>query len=156
MTTDIPVERVRGWIDADLVEDVEVVPDDAAEYNVTVRLSGIFLHVIKQRPGGPLLVGQQVEFDDQIRSRIRELDPAARGELVGRLREALMEVPVVYGFQDRAGNNVAFSEVERVFLERRIYPEAADRQALMDALVDVWKAMRYLDDIWSLMDAVER
>lgn len=154
--TDIPADRARDWIDGDLVEDVERVPDEAATYNLVVRMSGIFIHVIKREPGGPLVVGQEMEFDDEIRDRIRGLPEADRGELVARVREALMEAPVVYGFRDDRDRNVAFDDVHHVFVEGRIYPDEATQQRLMDALVGVWKSLRYLDDIWTLMDAVER
>lgn len=155
MTADIDPETVREWIDDDLVEEVEQVPDQMAEFNFTVRMSGIFIHVIKREPEGPLIVGQQMEFDDQIRDRIRSMPEPARGELLARVREALMEVPVVYGFQDETDQNVAFEEMHHLFLEARVYPDEATQQALMDGLVGVWKGLRYLDDIWSLMDAVE-
>lgn len=62
---------------------------------------------------------------------------------------------MVYGFQDQARNNVRFEELSRIFLEHRIYPHAADQHVLMTGLIGVWKAMRYLDDIVSLLDSVE-
>lgn len=156
MARDIQSSQVRAWIDEDLVEEVEEVPDEMAVYNFTVRMSGMFIHVIKRGQEGPLIVGQQIEFDDQIRTRIREMDDASRGELLARIREALMEIPVIYGFQDENDQNVAFEELHHIFLEHRIYPDEADQQAVMDGLVSVWKGLRYLDDIWALMDAVEQ
>lgn len=155
MGTDIEPSRVREWIDEELVEEVEQVEDPMAEFNFTLRMSGIFLHVIKRQPGGPLIVGQQMEFDDEIRGRINELPGGERGELLARIREALMQVPVVYGFQNAADENVAFDEMHHIFVEHRIYPDEATQQAVMDGLIAVWKAMRYLDDIWSLMDGIE-
>lgn len=149
-------EQVRAWIDDDLVEEVEQVPDEAAVFNFTVRMSGIFLHVVQRQPGGPLIVGQQLEFSEEIRDRIAAMAEGDRDALVARIREALMEVPVVYGFQDDRGGNVAFREVERVLVEARVYPDGASQQALMDRLVDVWKALRYLDDVWGLIERAER
>jgi hypothetical protein len=148
-------ERVHEWIDTDLVEGVDPVTDDHAVFNFLVQMSGVFVHVVRREPGGPLIVGQDLEFDDRIRERIAGMDPAKRGELLGRVREALMAEPVVYGFQNERGESVAFEEVHHVFVERRIYPDAAAESTLMDALVGVWKAIRYLDDVWSLMDAIE-
>lgn len=149
-------EQVRAWIDDDLVEEVERVPDEAAMFNYTVRMSGIFLHVVQRRPDGPLIVGQQLEFSGEIRDRIVGMAESDRDALVARLREALMEVPVVYGFQDEQGANVAFRDVERVLVEARVYPGGASQQALMDRLVAVWKALRYLDDVWGLLEYAER
>jgi hypothetical protein len=148
-------EQVHEWIDTDLVEGVDPVTDEHAVFNFLVQMSGVFVHVVRREPGGPLIVGQDLEFDDRIRSRIGEMAPSKRGELLARIREALMADPVVYGFQNEGGESVAFEEVHHVFVERRLYPDAVTEGALMDALVGVWKAIRYLDDVWSLMDAIE-
>lgn len=155
MTSDIDATRVRTWIDDDLVANVDRVPDEAAEFNFTVELSNILIHVVRRDPNGPLLVGQQIEYGDEIQSRIREMSQSDRNDLVARIRETLTSVPVIYGFHDEDGNNVMFEDMYRVFLEHRIYPGGVDQQALMSGLVDVWKAMRYLDDIVTLIDSVE-
>jgi hypothetical protein len=119
-------------------------------------MSGIFLHVVQRQHGGPLIVGQQLEFSKEIRTRIAEMAEDNRDTLVARLREALMEVPVIYGFQNEQGANVAFRGVERVLVEARVYSDGASQQALMDRLVAVWKALRYLDDVWGLLEYAER
>ncbi len=155
MTREITAERIRSWIDDELVENVDRMPDDAAEFNYVVEMSNVFVHVVRREPDGPILVGQQIEYGDEIRSRIREMDPSDRNDLVARIRETLTAAPVVYGFHDEYGNNVRFADVYRVFLEHRIYPDAASQQMLMSGLVDVWKVMRYLDDIVTLMGSVE-
>lgn len=155
MTDAVDAERVRSWIDDDLVTDVERVPDEAAVFNFAVELSNIVVHVIRREPDGPLLVGQQIEYGRDLRERIRAMDPADRTELLARVRETLTATPGVYGFHDEHGANVPFREVHRIFLEHRIYPGAIDQHALMTGLVDVWKALRYLDDVVTLIDSVE-
>jgi len=155
MTDAVDAERVRAWIDEDLVTDVERVPDEAAEFNFVVDLSNILVHVIRREPGGPLLIGQQIEYGQELRSRIQSMDPDDRTELLARIRETLTATPGVYGFHDQHGNNVPFRDVHRIFLEYRIYPGAIDQHAVMTGLVDVWKAMRYLDDIVTLIESVE-
>jgi hypothetical protein len=155
MAKPINAEQVRSWIDDELVEDVDRIPDDAAEFNFTIEMSNILIHIIRRQPEGPLLIGQQIEYDDEIRSRIRKLSEAEQNDLVARIRETLTTVPVVYGFHDEHDNNVRFRDMYRIFLEHRIYPDAMDQHTLMSGLVDVWKAMRYLDDIMALIDSVE-
>lgn len=155
MADEVSQELVRDWIDEDLVEDVESIPDEAAEFNFAIEMSSILLHVIRRQPGGPVLVGQQIEYGEDIQDRIRDLSNAERNALVARIRETLTGIPVVYGFQDRAGNNVRFQEMSHIFLEHRIYPGALDQHSLMNGLVSVWKAMRYLDDIVALLDSVK-
>ncbi|WP_265110821.1 DUF2299 family protein [Halosolutus halophilus] len=156
METPIKQEQVLAWIDDDLVESSELIADEAAEFNVLVEMSNIYIHIIRRKPDGPLLIGQQIEYDDGIRSRIQELSEAARSDLISRIRETLTATPVVYGFHDRNGNNVHFAEVHRIFLEHRIYPGSIDQQTLMNGLIEVWKVMRYLDDIFTLIESVEQ
>lgn len=149
-------DQVRSWVDDDLVENVEQVPDDAAEFNFAIEMSNIVLHIIRRHPDGPLLVGQQIEYGEDIQARIQNLSEVDRNTLVTRIRETLTTVPVVYGFQDQAGTNVRFEEMSHIFLEHRIYPGAINQNSLMNGLVAVWKALRYLDDIVSLLDSIER
>lgn len=155
MSRKTDTEQVRAWIDDELVENVEQVPDEAAEFNLAVEISNILIHVIRQKKNGPLLIGQQIEYGTDIRSRIQNMTETDRNDLVARIRETLTAVPVIYGFHDGQGNNVRFANMYRIFLEHRIYPDAVSQQTLMEGMVDVWKAMRYLDDIVTLIDSVE-
>ena len=155
MSDIIDAEQIRTWIDNELVDEADSFSDPGAEFNFVVDMSNILLHVVRREPDGPILVGQQIEYDDEIQSRIRDLPTGDRQALLVRIRETLTTVPVVYGFQDETGANVRFEEMSHIFLEHRIYPGAIDQEALMTGLIDVWKAMRYLDDIVALIDSVE-
>ncbi|MFC4247222.1 DUF2299 family protein [Natribaculum luteum] len=155
MPQTIDQAQVTEWIDDELVESVEPVPDEAAHFNLTVEMSGMLVHVIQRRPGGPLLLGQEIEYGEGIRSRIQNMTAADRNELVARVRETLTTIPVVYGFVDERGTNVAFEDLQRIFLEYRIYPDAVSQHELMTGLVAVWKGMRYLDDLVTLIDSIE-
>lgn len=152
MTDNITADRIRDLVDEDLIEGFDQVPDASAEYNFAIEMSGLVLHIIKRRPGGPLQVGQEIEFGDEITGRIREMPDSQRDTLVAQIREALMETPIIYGFQDANGTNVRFQEVDRIFLERRLYG-SVDQQTLMDTLIAVWQALRYLDDMWRVIEA---
>lgn len=154
MTEEITAETVRGWIDDDLVGNVERIPDQSAEFNYTIEISNLLIHVVRKRSGGPLLIGQEIEYGEEIRSEIREMTESNRNELIARIRETLTAVPVVYGFHDERGANVRFRDMHRIFLEHRIYEGNITQHALMNGLVDVWKVMRYVDDIVGLISAV--
>lgn len=154
MAAQIDAATVEGWIDDELVGDIERVPDEAATFNFAVDVSNIVVHVVRRDPSGPLVIGQQIEYDDDIRASIQQLGEGERNELVARIRQTLTAVPVVYGFHDAQGANVRFGEVHRVLVEHRIYPDAFGQDALMTGLIDVWKALRYLDDLPGLIRAV--
>lgn len=155
MSRAVDAERIEAWIDEDLVESVERMPDEMAEFNFVVEMSNIRVHVVRRAPDGPVIVGQQIAYDDAIRSRIAGLPETDRNDLVARVRELLTDSSVIYGFHDEHGANVRFQDVERIFVERRIYPDALSQHALMDGLVDVWKVVRYLDDLPTLLGSAE-
>ena len=155
MNEEIGSETVRKWIDQDLVDQVEQYPDEMAEFNFTVEISNLLLHIIRRQPDGPILIGQEIEYDEEIRARIQALSDSSRNDLVARVRETLTSSPVVYGFHDQQGNNVRFQELHRIFVEHRIYPDVLNQHTLMSGLIDVWKILRYVDDIITLIDAVE-
>jgi hypothetical protein len=156
MSGDVTAEQIRMWIDDDLVEGVDTHPDASAEFNFTVNMSNLLIHVIRRQPGGPVLIGQEIEYGEEIRERIKSMEEGDRDELVARVRETMTEVPVIYGFRNPQGENVVFRDMSRIFIESRIYPDDLSQNTLMTRLVDVWKVMRYLDDIVTLMNAVER
>lgn len=153
MPPELTATEIKDWIDDDLVESIEQTPDEHAEFNLLIEMSNILLHVIRQRPGGPVLIGQEIEYSEDITQRITDLPAPAKNDLVARIRETLTMTPVVYGFRDTRGNNVRFEEMSRIFLEARIYPDGLSQQSLMHTLIAVWKSLRYLDDIVTLIDA---
>lgn len=155
MANEISETTIRDWIDDELVRSIEATPDQEAEFNLLLEMSNLNIHVIRRQPDGPVLIGQEIAYDEDIRSRIRELPASARDELVARIRETLTTVPVIYGFTDTNGANVPFQELDRIFLECRIYPDELTQGRLMARLVDVWKVMRYLDDLVPLINAIE-
>ncbi len=155
MADEITRETIREWLDDDLIQSVERTDDPVAEFNFLLEISNLSIHVIRRRPAGPILVGQEIAYDDDIRRQIQELTASDRDEVVARIRETLTAVPVVYGFTDTEGANVQFQDLEHIFLECRIYPDDLTRGRLMGRLIDVWKAMRYLDDLVRLINAVE-
>ncbi|RBI58544.1 hypothetical protein DMJ13_26660 [halophilic archaeon] len=155
MPGSIDAEQIQQWIDDELVENIEQVPDNAAEFNFAIEMSNILVHVVQRQSDGPVIIGQQIEYSEDIRSRIQNLSEADRNDLVARIRELLTEVPVIYGFHNQNGENVIFKDMSQIFLEYRIYPDGLSQHSLMTGLVDVWKAMRYLDDIVTLIDSVE-
>lgn len=155
MTDLITKSQIHSWIDQELVETIDEIPDQHAEFNFIIEMSNIRIHVLRRQSTGPILIGQEIEYSEEISRSIQELSPTAQNKLVARIRETLAISPVVYGFQDHAGNNVRFQHMSRIFLEARIYPDALTQHRLMRDLVAVWKALRYLDDIVTLISSVD-
>ena len=155
MDIQISEDRIRGWLDTDLIDSVERLSDSAAEFNILLEMSGLEIHVLRRRPDGPILVGQEIEYDEGIQNQIRGLSQMNRDEAVARIRETLTSVPVIYGFTNAEGENVPFEQMGRIFLESRIYPDQLSQGLLMERLLDIWKVMRYLDDLPRLLASIK-
>ncbi len=156
MVDQISETTIRGWLDDQLISSVQQMTDSAAEFNLLLEISNLNIHLIRRQSDGPILLGQEISYDNEIKNRIQELSIADRDELVARIRETLTAVPVVYGFTNSEGVNVQFQDMDHIFIESRIYPDELTQGRVMQRLISVWKAMRYLDDLPRLIEAIER
>ena len=152
----VPLGQVREWIDDTRVEGVSDVPDAAAEFNLQVLFSGLPIHVVKNRPYGPLSVGGQVEVTPDVRPVFGDLPAFDQRQLEARIREQLTSGPVLYYFLDENGNNVPFKDVHVIRLERLVYPDGTSQDALMNAIFEVTKQLFFLNEsIDTLIENVE-
>jgi hypothetical protein len=156
MAEQISETTIREWLDDELVSSVQQMTDSAAEFNLLLEISNLNIHLIRRQSDGPILLGQEISYDNEIKNRIQELSIPDRDELVARIRETLTAVPIVYGFTDSKGVNVQFQDLDHIFIESRIYPDELTQGQVMQRLISVWKTMRYLDDLPRLIEAVER
>jgi hypothetical protein len=156
MVDQISETTIRGWLDDELISSVQQMTDSAAEFNLLLEISNLNIHLIRRQSDGPILLGQEISYDNEIKNRIQELSIADRDELVARIRETLTAVPIVYGFTNSEGVNVQFQDMDHIFIESRIYPDELTQGRVMQRLISVWKAMRYLDDLPRLIEAIER
>lgn len=153
---DITLVQVREWIDDGRVERVEEVPDSVAMFNLRVIFSGLPIHVIKNRPFGPVSVGGQVQVTSDGRPTFEDLPAFDRRQLEARVREQLTGGPVLYYFLDERGDNVPFEDANVIRLERLLYPDGTSQHTLMNAIFEVAKQLFFLDaSIETLVENVE-
>ena len=153
---DITLAQVREWIDDGRVERVETVSDPVAVFNLRVVFSGLPIHVVKNRPYGPLSVDGQVQVGSNGRPTFQDLPNFDRRQLEARVREELTGGPVLYYFLDQQGDNVPFEDAHVIRLERLLYPDGVSQHALMNAIFEVAKQLFFLDaSIDTLVENVE-
>jgi hypothetical protein len=156
MSADVEFGQVRALVDDAHFESVEQVPDDTAAFNLRLVYSGMPVHVVKPQPGGPLVVGGQVELDEELLSAFRSLSEFDRRQLRARIREQLTPGPALYYFLDETDANVAFENLHHVRIERFVYPDGLTQDALMAAVFAVAKKLFYLQEsIAALVENVE-
>lgn len=154
MSADVTPGQVRAWLDDAVLETVEQVADGTAAFNFRTVYAGTPVHVVKPRPGGPIVVGGQVAVEED--RALGDLPEFDRRQLRARIRERLTAGPVLYYFLDDAGNNVAFRDLEQVRIEQYVYPDAAGQHALMTAVFEVAKRLFYLrESIAAMVENVE-
>jgi hypothetical protein len=150
MVERITVDQVRAWLDERVISDVQEDSEGEAEYNLQVELSLLPLHVIKEEPTGPLRIVGRTAFDTE-RTATLVRDPQKRRDLLTRIGPVLAATPGFYTFLDEEGRRCEFDSVHTIQLEHRIYPEGVSRQSLMDGILAVATAMRYIQNMMAAL-----
>ncbi len=145
MVGPISEEQVAEWLDERVVSDVQHVTGEETEFNIQLRLARLPLHLIKEVPLGPVRLVSNTAFDTDRTRAIME-NETERNELLARIGPVLASTPGFYTFLDAEGNSCEFRDAQSVQLEHRIYPDGASRQAVMDGLMSLATAMRYLQN----------
>lgn len=143
MVGPISEEQVAAWLDGKVVNDVQHVDDDETEFNVQLRLARLPLHIIKEDTLGPVRLVSNTAFDTERTRKLLE-NEADRNELLARIGPVLASTSGFYTFLDADGESCEFADAHSIQLEHRIYPDGASRQAVMDGLMGLATAMRYL------------
>ncbi|WP_458204623.1 hypothetical protein [Haladaptatus sp. NG-SE-30] len=146
----ISSEQVEAWLDENVVQDVQHVSDDETEFNIQLQLARLPLHIIKEETWGPLRLVSKNAFDTN-RTRMLVEDDQDRKELLSRIGPVLAATPGFYTFLDEESTACDFAEAQSIQLEHRIYPDGASQQAVMEGLMNLATAMRYLQNIIASM-----
>lgn len=162
MVDHVSAEQVRVWLDTRVVSDVERVDgdgeagdggdgsDDGPAFNLKVTLSRLPIHLVKEETMGPVRVIGREAFDTDASAALLD-DPDRRRELLDTAGPVLAGTAGFYTFMDSEGRACNLRDAETVQVEHRLYPDGASQQALMDALMDVASAMRYLQNVVAAM-----
>ena len=156
-TTDEPMAsidqyQVEEWLDTDVFQDVSREPYESAAFRFAVTCSGR-VSTVSKSDDGPLLVVAEGALDERDAASLRDLSAPARRELKVHLQGVLADVPGIYRFQDLAGQDVPFEGFEAIRLEHRLFPESLDRQTLVDTVLELTKALLYVETL--VADALE-
>lgn len=145
MVDHISSEQVDAWLDGKVVQNTERVPESDTAYNIQFRLSRIPLHVIKEETWGPLRLVGKSAFDTDRTAALLD-DETQRAELLTRIGPVLAATPGFYTFLDADGTVCEFADVDAIQLEHRLYPDGASQQTLMDGLMGLATAIRYIQN----------
>lgn len=150
MVAHLSLEQVQAWLDERVVTNVKETAESEVEYNIQLELSRLPLHIIKEETWGPLRVVGKTSFDTERVAALVEDDEQSR-ELLARIGPVLASTPGFYTFLDSDDETCEFADVHSIQLEHRIYSDGASQQALMNALMDIATAVRYIQNLVATM-----
>ena len=146
MVQHISLEQVERWLDDQVVQKADNHADDETEFNVQLTLSRLPIHLVKEDKWGPVrLVGKNA-FDTE-ESAALLADDDRREELLSRIGPVLAATPGFYTFLDEEGTSCELAHAESIQLEHRLYPDGTSQQALMEGLMGIATAMRYIQNV---------
>ncbi|GAB3667250.1 hypothetical protein [Halopiger thermotolerans] len=146
MTTHVSERQVRWWLDRNAIQDITAHTQEETEFNLQVTLSSLPIHLIKEETKGPIRVVGRSGLDSE-RARRLVRDDGQRAELLSQIGPVLATTPGFYTFLDEEGGACELREAETLQMEHRIYPDGASQQALMDSVMAIATAMRYLQNL---------
>lgn len=150
MVGPISEEQVAAWLDGKVVNDVQHVTEEGTEFNIQLRLARLPIHIIKEETLGPIRLVSNTAFDTERTRRLLESE-ADRDELLTRIGPALAATPGFYTFLDAESASCELRDAQSIQLEHRIYPDGASRQSVMDGLMGLATAMRYLQNTVAML-----
>ena len=135
------VENWLGRLPGLVISSVEQVPDANVEYNFLVQdEAGRSVNVIRTMDDGPILIGANLTFDDQVLDAI-ERNPDRFHVAVGNV---LANTPGAHSFTDEHGQSVPEDEFTTLSLRHWIYPDGLSEHELNSAIIDFLQTMAYI------------
>lgn len=154
MTRHISDEQVRHWLDDTVIREVNRHDESERAFNFELELSRLPIHVIKEEQWSPVRIVGRNGFDsDDARALLRDDD--RRSQLLQSIGPMLAATPGFYTFLDEEGAPAALRHASTLQLEARLYPDEANQQALMDAVMGIGSCMRYVRDVVVAMAPTE-
>ncbi|EFW90342.1 hypothetical protein ZOD2009_19833 [Haladaptatus paucihalophilus DX253] len=153
MVGPISEEQVAAWLDGTVVDDLRHVSDEGTEFTIRLRLAHQPIRIVKEETLGPIRLVSDTAFDTEGTQTLLESEEH-RTELLTRIGPALAATPGFYTLLDAEGASCEFADARSIRLEHRIYPDGANRQAVMEGLMALASAAQYLQNtVAVLLDA---
>lgn len=135
------VENWLSHLPGLVIASVEQVPDADADYNFLVRdEAGRSINVIRSHSDGPLLIGANLTFDQQVLDAIQR-NPDRFHVTVGSV---LTSTPGAHSYTDEHGQSVPEDEFTTISLRHWIYPDGLSEHALNTAIIEFLETMAYI------------
>ena len=135
------VENWLGRLPGLVIASIEQVPDSDAEYNFLVRdEAGRSVNVIRTEDDGPLLIGANLTFDDQVLAAVQR--NADRFHVA--VGSVLTNTPGAHSYTNEHGQSVPEDDFTTISLRHWIYPDGLTEHELNSTIIEFLQTMAYI------------
>jgi hypothetical protein len=148
----ISKEQVHDWLDEDILREVEELEPGKDEiFLLKVVTNDWEMGLTKKREDGPLIITATIGPPPEVRSNLVDMPPERRN-LQMRLELLLTDMPGIF-FYETAGGKLTkdLAEMENIVIQKRIYPDGASQNTLMNAILDITSRQNYIRNITDLL-----
>lgn len=148
MSADLDSNTIEEWLDPNVVSDYQCVESSGGMFNISVVLSGLNLHVARDKQGEPLRVIGKLDFDSETLALLLDRNRTRR-ELQTQLTAVIAGTSAVHTCLNDDGEFCPFEEMRSIQFEHRIYNPEIDQHTVMTSLLEIAKLLNYLSDVVS-------
>lgn len=145
MGDNISFSDVEGWLQqlpAEVITNVEQIPDNSAQFNFIVETGSLNVNVALPERDGPLLIGTQATLGGDLIDAVHE----QRTRFFAEIEAVLTNAPGIYAFTDENGDSVSNEEFTTVTLRYWVYPDGATQHSVVNGILDILSAVSYVRD----------
>lgn len=134
-------EKVKEWVDKELIQEVhEVDHKGMYEFSLYLKTGAYGIHVYKVSETGPLIIETDVSLPPEIKTMLIDHPDSSHVETL--LISVLTNSPGRYAILDKEGKACKIEEVDKIKLEKRLYPDVTQQQ-FMDSVMGIISASRF-------------
>jgi hypothetical protein len=134
-------EKVKEWVDKELIQEVhEVDHKGRYEFSLYLKTGAYGIHVYKVSETGPLIIETDVSLPPEVKTMLIDHPDSSHVETL--LISVLTNSPGRYAILDEEGKACKIEEVDKIKLEKRLYPDVTQQQ-FMDSVMGIISASRF-------------
>jgi len=147
----ISKEKINEWLDDEILLDIEEIePPDDELFMIKVVTNNWEIGISKTRDDGPIIISSFLGPPPEVKGHLIDSD-FERRNLQMRLELLLTNMPGFFYYVDEKGEPTdKILNMDQIILQKRIYPDGACQNSLMNAILDISARKRYIKNIIDL------
>lgn len=147
MTAKIRSTRIEDWLDEDILETIEEVPDPNVDFNFYVRYMSQPAHVVHPHNEDKIVVNTNYDFSVEFLSNFIDRPDHEKDEFLARLQSILTNSAASYFFLTDDDEPCGYlGEWQKLRLREMIYPDGMNQDRLMNSIFDISETRIFVAD----------